>query len=161
MVWRLTQGMFGLGMFGLGVAGSGLTVKLRPGPARPGAAGRGKSVKARLGTARNVMAVEARLVGVWFGLARQGGQGSLRNGMVSHGGVSMTDQPPLCHDCEYLKIDARMNRRCYSPQLQKLRLSGINAVFERDNTVEEGRSHDAGTGKCGPTALNKKPKVGV
>lgn len=76
-------------------------------------------------------------------------------------GVSMTDQPPLCQGCEYLKIDARMNRRCYSPQLQKLRLAGINTVFERDSTVEEGRSHEEGTGKCGPLGLNKKKRVAL
>ena len=73
----------------------------------------------------------------------------------------MTDQPPLCQGCEYLKIDARMNRRCYSTQLHKLRLAGIITVFERDDAPEAGRDHKAGTGKCGPAALNKKPKVGV
>ena len=54
-----------------------------------------------------------------------------------------------------------MNRRCYSPQLHKLRLAGIITVFERDDAPEAGRDHKAGTGKCGPAALNKKPKVGV
>ena len=73
----------------------------------------------------------------------------------------MTDQPALCQSCEYLKIDDRMNRRCYSPQLHKLRLAGINVVFERDNTIEDGRSHEAGTGKCGPMKINFRKKVGV
>lgn len=71
----------------------------------------------------------------------------------------MSDQ--ICHDCEYLKIDSKMYRRCYSPQLQKLRLAGIITVFERDDTTEEGRSHADGTGKCGPNALNKKTRVGL
>lgn len=73
----------------------------------------------------------------------------------------MTDHPPLCQSCEYLKIDARMNRRCYSPQLQKMRLAGIITVFERDDATEDGRSHEEGTGKCGPNALNMKKRVAL
>lgn len=71
----------------------------------------------------------------------------------------MTDQ--RCKDCEYMRVDNEMRRRCYSPQLYKLGIAGILINFERDDAPEAGRDHKSGTGKCGPAALNKKPKVGV
>ena len=65
----------------------------------------------------------------------------------------------LCHDCAYVRIDEKTwHTRCYSPQLVKLRLGGIIVAFERDATIEDGRSHDDGTGKCGEIALNFRHK---
>lgn len=66
-----------------------------------------------------------------------------------------------CLDCEWMQVDNRMNRRCYSPQLRKLGVPGIIIVFERDDAPEDGRSHEAGTGKCGPLKLNFKRKIGL
>lgn len=71
----------------------------------------------------------------------------------------MTDN--RCTDCEWMRRDAEMRRRCYSPQLRKLGVAGILINFERSDEVEEGRSHDAGTGKCGPMKINFRKKVGV
>lgn len=71
----------------------------------------------------------------------------------------MTDT--RCYDCAYLKIDNEMRRRCYSPQLYKLRTPGILINFERDDEREDGRSHDAGTGKCGAAKLNFKQRIGL
>jgi hypothetical protein len=70
----------------------------------------------------------------------------------------MTD---LCTDCEWGQRDNQMRMRCYSPQLRRLGTPGIIVQFERDDAVEEDRSHDKGTGKCGPTGLNKKKRIGV
>ena len=67
----------------------------------------------------------------------------------------------LCADCEYMRRDTDMRPRCYSPQLVKMRVPGILTVFERDEHVEPDRHHEAGTGKCGPTALNKQRRIGV
>lgn len=65
----------------------------------------------------------------------------------------------LCLSCAYMRRDPEsFHIRCYSPQLIKMRLGGILVNFERDDTPEEGRSHSEGTGKCGPTALNRKPR---
>ncbi len=64
---------------------------------------------------------------------------------------------PLCLACEHSKRDnSTWHLRCYSPQVIKAGLSGILVNFERDGVPEEGRSHDAGTGKCGAMALNRK-----
>ena len=71
----------------------------------------------------------------------------------------MSDQ--RCKDCEYMQTDIEMRRRCYSPQLRKLGVAGILINFERDDAPEDGRSHEDGTGKCGPNALNKKKRVAL
>ncbi len=68
----------------------------------------------------------------------------------------------LCLSCDYMRRDqVTFHLRCYSPQLLKLRLGGILVNFERDSEPEPERSHADGTGKCGPTALNRKPREGV
>ena len=67
----------------------------------------------------------------------------------------------LCADCTYMRKDAELRARCYSPQLVKLRLGGILVNFERDATPEPDRSRDDGTGKCGPLRFNFKKKDGV
>lgn len=66
-----------------------------------------------------------------------------------------------CLDCEWMQRDSEMRRRCYSPQLRKLGVAGILINFERDDAPEEGRSHEDGTGKCGPNKLNFRKRVGV
>lgn len=71
----------------------------------------------------------------------------------------MSDQ--RCKDCEYMQVDGDMRRRCYSPQLRRLGVAGILINFERSDEVEEGRSHEEGTGKCGPLGLNKKKRVAL
>lgn len=65
-----------------------------------------------------------------------------------------------CTDCEWMRRDNQMRNRCYSPQLLAWEATGILCVFETDDYVEAGRSHADGTGKCGPTLLNKKKRVG-
>lgn len=67
----------------------------------------------------------------------------------------------LCRDCEWMQTDNEMRRRCYSPQLRRLGVAGILINFERDDTPEPERSHEAGTGKCGPAKLNWRRKEGV
>jgi hypothetical protein len=67
----------------------------------------------------------------------------------------------LCHDCEWMQRDNDMRARCYSPQLRKLGTPGIIVQFERDSAPEPERSHDTGTGKCGPSAINKQRRIGV
>lgn len=62
----------------------------------------------------------------------------------------------LCNDCVWMQRDTEMRARCYAPQLLRLRLAGILVNFERDDALEEGRSHADGTGKCGPMKLNHK-----
>lgn len=71
----------------------------------------------------------------------------------------MTDD--RCRDCEWMQLDKELRPRCYSPQLRKMGLPGILINFERDDTAEEGRSHEAGNGKCGPQRLNFKKRTGV
>lgn len=68
---------------------------------------------------------------------------------------------PRCVDCAYMVRDSQMRRRCYSPQLKKLGIAGTLINFERDDTVEPGRSHEAGTGKCGSLQKNYKGRVGI
>lgn len=64
---------------------------------------------------------------------------------------------PLCLSCEYHKRGVNSwHIRCYSPQVIKAGLAGILVNFERDDFPEEGRSHQDGTGKCGPNLLNRK-----
>lgn len=70
----------------------------------------------------------------------------------------MTDN--RCADCEWMQIDNQMRRRCYSPQLRRMGTPGIPINFERSDEVEEGRSHDAGTGKCGPMKINYRRREG-
>jgi hypothetical protein len=70
----------------------------------------------------------------------------------------MTD---LCADCEHMKRDNDMRARCYSPQLVKLGVAGILTVFERDEYPEPDRTHQAGTGKCGPQHLNHRKREAV
>lgn len=57
--------------------------------------------------------------------------------------------------------DSQMRRRCYSAELKKLGIAGILINFERDTTLEPGRSREAGTGKCGAAGNNYKKRVGV
>jgi len=64
----------------------------------------------------------------------------------------MTDH--LCIDCQYFDTSTDHIRRCRSPQLVAMKTPGIPCYFERDEYPEEGRSHAAGTGKCGPQAVN-------
>lgn len=71
----------------------------------------------------------------------------------------MTD--PRCESCAYMVRDARMRRRCYSPQIKKAGLAGILINFERDATPEPERSVEAGNGKCGPLELNYKRREAV
>lgn len=71
----------------------------------------------------------------------------------------MTDQ--RCKDCEWMHLDNEMRRRCYSPQVRAARIAGILINFERDDAPEPDRSHQAGTGKCGPAAINKRKREGV
>lgn len=73
----------------------------------------------------------------------------------------MTDDLAMCRECEWMQTDNQMRRRCYSPQLRRLRLGGILINFERDDTTEEGRIDEDGTGKCGPQKLNFKRRIGV
>ena len=70
----------------------------------------------------------------------------------------MTD---LCADCEHMRRDNEFSMRCYSPQLVKMRVAGILCTFERDGHREPDRCIEAGTGKCGPTALNMQRRTGV
>jgi len=60
----------------------------------------------------------------------------------------------ICADCKWMQRDNQMRSRCYSPQLTKMRTAGIIVNFKRDATPEPDRSHELGTGKCGPNALN-------
>lgn len=70
----------------------------------------------------------------------------------------MTDD--RCTDCEWMQTDNQMRRRCYSPQLRRLGTTGIPINFERSDEIEDGRSHYAGTGKCGPSRLNWRKREG-
>lgn len=70
----------------------------------------------------------------------------------------MSDQ--RCIDCEWMQVDNAMRRRCYSPQLRRLGVAGIMINFERSDEAEEGRSHETGTGKCGPQGLNHRRRAG-
>ena len=68
----------------------------------------------------------------------------------------------LCRSCAYMREDEKtLHLRCYSPQLIKIRLGGILVNFERSSEPEPDRSHDLGTGKCGPTAINRKAKEAI
>lgn len=68
----------------------------------------------------------------------------------------------LCLSCVHMRRDAvTYHMRCYSPQLLKLRLGGILCNFERSTEPEPDRSHDLGTGKCGPDAVNREARRGV
>lgn len=67
----------------------------------------------------------------------------------------------LCADCKWMQRDNQMRSRCYSPQLTRLRLAGIIVNFERSDEPEPDRSHDLGTGKCGPNALNFISREGL
>lgn len=71
----------------------------------------------------------------------------------------MTDD--RCKDCEFMQPDKQMRRRCYSPQLRKVGMAGIIINFERDDTPEDNRSAEAGTGKCGSAGRNFKRRTGV
>ena len=71
----------------------------------------------------------------------------------------MTDE--RCKDCDWMQTDNEMRRRCYSPQLRRFGYPGILINFERSDEIEEERKHDAGTGKCGPQALNFKRRTSV
>lgn len=64
----------------------------------------------------------------------------------------------LCQQCEHMRRDNAMRVRCYSPQLKAMNTAGILCVFERDGTDEDGRSHEAGNGKCGRDGINFKRK---
>jgi len=65
----------------------------------------------------------------------------------------------LCRSCAHMRQDEKtLHLRCYSPQLVKLRLGGILCNFERSSEPEPDRSHDLGTGKCGPNLLNYKKR---
>lgn len=67
----------------------------------------------------------------------------------------------ICRDCLYMRRDLEFRERCYSPQLYAMSTPGIPCTFERDDAIEEGRSHDDGTGKCGPQGLNRRVSEGV
>ena len=62
---------------------------------------------------------------------------------------------PSCNDCEFMSRKKDMYQRCRSPQLVKMRLSGILCAFERDATQESGRD-SPDTRKCMPEGLNFK-----
>ena len=66
-----------------------------------------------------------------------------------------------CNDCEWAQTDIKSRRRCYSPQVRKSGLSGMMINFERDDFSEPDRSHAAGTGKCGPSALNFRKRTSL
>ncbi len=66
-----------------------------------------------------------------------------------------------CADCEYMKRDKEHRMRCYSPQLVKFGFPGILVNFECDVVIEGCRSHEAGTGKCGPQRINYIKREGV
>lgn len=70
----------------------------------------------------------------------------------------MTD---LCRDCEWMKRDEAFRMRCHSPQLVKLGYAGMIVNFERADDPDAGRSHEQGTGACGPQALNFKRREAV
>lgn len=64
---------------------------------------------------------------------------------------------PLCLTCQHSKRDnSTWHLRCHSPQLVKAGMAGLLVNFERDDYAEECRSHQDGTGKCGPQALNRQ-----
>ncbi len=65
----------------------------------------------------------------------------------------MTD---LCDTCQHMRKDSDFRKRCYSPQLVAMKTPGIICVFERDEHPEPDRSHQDGTGKCGPNAMNRQ-----
>jgi hypothetical protein len=68
----------------------------------------------------------------------------------------------LCRTCAHVRQDKHtLHLRCHSPQLKKLRLPGILVNFERSEEPEPDRSHELGTGKCGPTAINRRPVEGA
>lgn len=78
----------------------------------------------------------------------------------------MNDSPStttdaLCRDCAHMRPDDDGGRWCYSPQIIKLQARPTRCIFERDNFVESERSHDKGTGKCGPAHLNWKRREAV
>jgi len=62
----------------------------------------------------------------------------------------------LCRDCEHMHPDRDGARWCSAPQVLSSLGHSIRCVWERDNAPEPERSHSAGTGKCGPKALNFK-----
>jgi len=74
----------------------------------------------------------------------------------------MTDSPStttdaLCRDCAHMRTYDDGSRWCHSPQIHKAQNGrGTRCVFEVDHYPETGRSHEAGTGKCGPTKRNFK-----
>jgi hypothetical protein len=69
-----------------------------------------------------------------------------------------TTTDALCRDCAHMRPDEDGGRWCYSPQILKAQGRGTRCIFERDNFSEPERSHDNGTGKCGPQHLNFKRK---
>ena len=72
-----------------------------------------------------------------------------------------TTTDTLCRDCAHMRPDADGGRWCYSPQIITFQGRGTRAIFERDNFSEPERSHPAGTGKCGSSAINFKRKEAV
>lgn len=65
-----------------------------------------------------------------------------------------TTTDALCRDCKHMRHDEDGGRWCYSPQIIKLQGRGTRCIFERDGFPEPERSHQNGTGKCGPSHLN-------
>ena len=67
----------------------------------------------------------------------------------------------LCRDCAHMRLADDGGRWCWAPQLVKLQGRGTRCVFERDTYPEPHRSHDNGTGKCGPGFMNFKRREAV
>lgn len=66
-----------------------------------------------------------------------------------------TTTDALCRDCAHMREEDG-GRWCHSPQIIKAQGRPSRCVFERDNFVEHGRSHEKGTGKCSVSAINFK-----
>lgn len=73
---------------------------------------------------------------------------------MSHPNHDVSDDS--CRDCAHMHRDRDGARWCSSPQILKALGHSIRCVWERDHAPEPDRSHPAGTGKCGPMALNFK-----
>ena len=79
--------------------------------------------------------------------------------MTEDSPTTITDA--LCRDCAHMRPDGDGGRWCYSPQIIKAQGRGTRCIFERDGFPETERSHDTGTGKCGPRHLNFQRKGAV
>lgn len=65
-----------------------------------------------------------------------------------------TTTDALCRDCAHMRTQEDGGRWCHAPQLLKAQGRGSRCIFERDGYPEPDRSHDKGTGKCGPFHIN-------